>query len=273
MTGAHRNMSDHTDRIAAAAARLREAEETHQPIDPIRADFDHSDIAAAYAIQATNTDVALKSGRVLAGRKIGLTNPAVQAQFGVHQPDFGVLWADRAYADREPIPADHVLQPRIEAEIALVLDRDLDAERPGPADLIRAIGYVVPAIEVVGSRIDGWRIGIVDTIADNASGGGFVIGGPARLLDGLDLGDAFMRMTTRDGTQVSAGSGIDCLGHPLTAALWLARTVANLGVPLRAGDVVLTGALGPIVVAELGEDYTATIFGVGRVTASVCDRE
>lgn len=259
-----------TGRIGVASARLRAAERTLTPVPPLRHELPPEDLQVAYAIQKATTDFYLAEGRRVAGHKVGLTNPAVQRQFGVHQPDFGVLWADRAYADREPIPRDHILQPRMEAEIALILDRDVDVARPGPADLIRAIGYLVPAIEVLGSRIADWQIGIVDTIADNASGGGFVLGTPAVSLDGVDLAAITMQMTC-DGRVVSAGSGRDCLGNPLSAAVWLARTLAELGEPLRAGEVVLTGSLGPVAPAQHGHEYVAHFGGLGTVTATLGD--
>ncbi len=262
-------MGDLAARVAATATRLRDAEASLRPIPPIRDDFDEPDIATAYAIQAANVQVGRDAGRRVAGRKIGLTNKTVQAQFDVHQPDFGVLWADRAYADREPIPASHVLQPRVEAEVALVLDRDLDVDYPGPAELIRAVGFATAAIELVGSRITDWQISIFDTIADNASGGGFILGSRTVSLTGLDLPSVSMKLWSSAGTVVSEGGGKNCLGNPLTAAVWLARTVAALGEPLRAGEVILTGALGPIVTAAPGEEYTASISGLGKITATL----
>ena len=253
--------------IAETARRLREAETSLSPIPPIRDAFDEPDVATAYAIQAANVQQGRAAGRRVVGHKIGLTNKQVQAQFGVHQPDFGVLWADRAYADREPIPVHHVLQPRVEAEVALILDSDLEHEYPGPAELIRAVGFATAAIELVGSRIENWRISIFDTVADNASGGGFVLGGRAVPLAGLDLTAVAMNLSDRSGTTISKGEGRNCLGNPLTAAVWLARTVAALGEPLRAGEVILTGSLGPIVTAVPGEEYTATISSLGEITA------
>ena len=237
------------------------------PIAPLRDHLPANDIDAAYAVQEANTAYWEAEGRRVVGRKIGLTSPAVQKQLGVDRPDFGILFADMAVGEGEPIAAGRVLQPKIEAEIAFILGRDLNIARPTAADVIAAIAYVVPALEIVGSRIAGWDIRIVDTIADNASSGLFVLGGPARRLDGLDLRGA--TMTLRRGAEtVSTGNGAACLGHPLNAAVWLTGEVARRGRPLRTGDVVLTGALGPMVPVSPGDTFEATITGLGTVTAT-----
>src|SRR5437879_8415584 len=169
------------------AAELRRAQEQRKPCPPIRGRLGEDDVDGAYRVQQANTDFWVRGGRRIVGRKIGLTSIAVQKQLGVSQPDYGILYADMAVGDNSPLRADSLLQPKVEAEIAFILERALDDPNPTAADMLRAVAYVVPAIEIVASRIANWDIRIVDTIADNASAGAFVLGGPARRIDGVDL--------------------------------------------------------------------------------------
>lgn len=249
------------------ACRLREAENTRQPVAPVRGEIALDDMALAYAVQQVNVDARRAQGERIVGRKIGLTSLAVQRQLGVDQPDFGALFADMAYGDGEPMSLSRLIQPKVEAEIALVLERDLTHEQHTFADILCASAYALAAIEVVDSRIQNWDIRYVDTVADNASSGLFVLGSrPVRLAD-LDLAAATMTLS-RDGEVLSRGSGAACLGNPLNAAVWLADVMVKMGTPLRAGDVVLTGALGPMVAVTRPGTYTAQIDGLGSVRAT-----
>jgi len=218
-------------------------------------------------VQKINTGKWLDEGRRLTGRKIGLTAKAVQKQLGVDQPDYGMLFADMCYVDGEEMPASRLMQPRVEAEVALVLEKDLTQSQLTLPDMIAATAYALPAIEVVGSRIAKWDIKIVDTIADNASSGLFVLGTKPVKLDQIDLRMCGMVMENK-GDQVSIGAGVACLGNPLTAALWLARKMVDVGMPLRAGDVIMTGALGPMAPVVPGDVLEARISGLGSVRAA-----
>jgi 2-keto-4-pentenoate hydratase len=252
------------DLLDSAADRLQEAAETGTPCRPVR-DQLPVDLEAGYAVQQILTARALFAGREIVGRKIGLTNPRVQRQLGVDQPDLGVLFEDMAVADGATVDVDRLLQPRIEAEIAMVLGEDLGRDDLSPERVRAAVDSVVVALEIVDSRIAGWDISIVDTVADNASSGLFVLGGAAVPLGALDLSQVRMSMREED-QEVSTGTGADCLGDPLTALTWLAVAARDLGAPLRAGDVVLSGALGPMVPVRPGATYVADVTGLGSVT-------
>ncbi len=251
----------------AVADKLFAAENTRTPIPPVREMLPADAIDLAYAAQEINTERRLKEGRRLVGRKIGLTSLAVQRQLGVDQPDYGMLFHDMAVPDGWDVSYGRLIQPKVEAEIALVIGRDLDGDKLTIADILRAVEFALPAIEIVNSRIADWKIGILDTIADNASSGLYVLGASPKKLDGLDLRLAGMVME-RAGEPVSVGVGAACLGDPLSATLWLANTMAKAGRPLRAGDTVLSGALGPMVTVKRGEVYEARVSGLGSVRAA-----
>jgi 2-keto-4-pentenoate hydratase len=250
--------------VVKVAALLEKAARTGAACPPVRTLLDDGDLETAYAVQQLNVRRALDAGRRIVGRKIGLTSPAVQRQLGVDQPDFGALFADMAVPQGGEVPAGRLLQPKVEAEVALVLARDLPHRECTVVDVLRAVDFALPALEIVDSRIANWDISLVDTVADNASSGLYVLGGTPVPLTGLDLRSASMTMT-RGGETVSEGTGADCLGSPLNAAVWLAQALAERGEPLRAGDLVLTGALGPMVPAAPGDVFDAHIAGLGSV--------
>lgn len=254
-----RAIREAADRLAAAAA-------TRTPCAPIRDLIGREDIDAAYQIQSRNIDALVKSGRTVVGRKIGLTSPAVQKQLGVDQPDFGVLLDDFNVSDDNAVDSSRLLQPRIEAEIAFVLSADIDqpiTAKQAPSFVDR----VFASFEIVDSRIADWNISLADTVADNASSGLYVLGASISCSDAPDLAQVTMTMTA-NGDPVSEGKGLDCLGSPWEALVWLANTSLSYGSPLHAGEVILSGALGPMVPVTPGSTYTAIITGVGDVAAT-----
>jgi 2-keto-4-pentenoate hydratase len=253
--------------IAEIATSLRAAARTSQPIAPIAPALPERSLSQAYAVQDHNTHVAIAAGRRLAGRKIGLTALSVQRQLGVDQPDYGMLFADMEVPDGDVIPAGVLIQPKVEAEIAFIMGAALERADPTSAEVLDAIAWAVPALEIVDSRIENWKISIFDTIADNASSARFVLGGPPRRLPGLDLRLCGM-VLERNGDPASFGAGLACLGHPLHAVRWLAGTMARAGHPLQAGDIVLSGALGPMVTADPGDRFVARINGLGSVAVA-----
>lgn len=258
-------MTAETEAVEAAAERLAAAALSGVACAPVADLLGGTDIDAAYRVQRRLTERRLAAGARIVGRKIGLTSAAVQRQVGVDRPDFGVLFDDMRYEDGAEIPIGRLLQPKAEAEVAFLLDRDIP-DASDPAVVRGAVTLAFPAIEIVDSRIADWRIGITDTVADNASSGVFVVGAGGTPL--ADFAPAGVEMTMRRGGEiVSHGTGRDCLGDPLHALAWLAATAVDVGTPLRAGDLVLSGALGPMVPVAPGDVFDAVITPLGRVTA------
>lgn len=254
--------------IGKAADILRNAADTRRPCAPVRELLPDSTIETGYAVQSILTQKKIQSGHRVVGRKIGLTSQAVQDQLGVDQPDFGVLFDDMDVSQQAAIDFTRLLQPRIEAELAFVLRSDLDHDTIDKQTARSAIDFVVPAFEIVDSRIADWNITIVDTIADNASSGLYVLGGEKHKLGDRDLRSVEMTLRDGEGNTLSSGTGQDCLGDPIAALVWLAQATRALGAPLRAGEVVLSGALGPMAQVTPGSTFTAELSGIGSVSAT-----
>lgn len=249
-----------------AAQSLLTAYETHTPIEPLTADHPELTVEDAYAIQLEQVKRWTADGRTIVGHKVGLTSAAMQKQLGVTEPDFGHLLADFVYGEHEPIPAGRFLQPRVEPEIAFVLGAPLSGPGVTVTEAIAAVDHVVPALEVVDSRVADWRITLPDTIADNASSGGYVLGSTPTLLHEVDLrlvGCNFYR----NGNVVGTGAGGAVLGSPITSLVWLANTLGRLGTTLEAGEVILPGSLTSMSPVAPGDTFTAIFAGLGSVTA------
>jgi 2-keto-4-pentenoate hydratase len=253
-----------TDSHEKAARRLRDAY-SGGAVAPLRDLLDPVDIDGAYAVQAINTQFWQTQGRRIVGRKAGLTAKAVQVQLGVDQPDFGVLFADMEIADGGILDPARAIQPKAEAEVALVLGSSLTDPATTAEMVAAAVKSVHAAIEIVDSRIADWKISFADTVADNGSSAFYVLAREGKPLAGLDIYTCGMVMEI-DGEIVSLGAGAAALGHPLKAAAWLASTLAARGEPLKAGDILLTGALGPMVAVEPGQHVRAVIGGLGEAS-------
>ncbi len=253
-----------TSNLGLAASALRKARLSRTAISPVSRTHGIDDVDTAYAVAAINIDHAVAAGRRIVGTKIGLTSLAVQQQLGVDQPDFGTLFSDMEYRSGQTLPIDRLIQPKVEAEIALILGADIHPETLTRDSFVKNIEAAIPAFEIVDSAIANWEITIADTIADNASSGLYVLGSTARGIDEIELATCRMRCAV-NGTTVSTGSGAACLGSPLNAAWWLVQTLIAHGQMLNAGDVILTGALGPMVPLEGRSHFFAEIEGFGTV--------
>ncbi len=245
--------------IEDAARLLREAARTRVPIQPLTRSFPALDVADAWRIQEINRDLRVAAGRRVIGYKVGLTSVAMQQQMGVDEPDFGVLLDDMRLHD-EMTAADFV-SPRVEAEIAMVLDTTVGAGASA-ADVLAATAYVQAAIEIIDSRIADWKLSLVDTVADNASSGAFVAGEPVPLAH-LDLAAVPCRLLV-NGVERASGVGAAALGHPATAAAWLANRLGGFGQSLTAGSVVLTGSLHASLPVAPGDEVRAIFDGLGE---------
>jgi 2-keto-4-pentenoate hydratase len=250
-----------------AAYRLWAAAQWRTPCPPVRDLIAVDDVEAAYAVASVNIALRLEHGATRVGRKIGLTSTAVRKQLGVSAPDFGVLLDDMVVQAGGTVPAGALLQPKVEAEVAFLLAEDLDGALNDVAEVRAAVSGAMAAIEIVDSRIADWDISYADTVADNASSGLYVVSEVVVPLTEVEPVEVVMSMTV-NGEKVSEGQGSACLGDPLLALLWLARTVRDLGDPLRAGEVVLSGALGPMSVVRPGDVVEADISGLGQISVT-----
>ncbi|MYM26250.1 2-keto-4-pentenoate hydratase [Duganella sp. FT135W] len=254
--------------IQQAADALWHARATKTTIPRVSETFGISTAADAYAVSALNVARAVARGAKISGKKIGLTSTAVQQQLGVDQPDYGVLLANMEYLSGATLPTGRLIQPKAEGEIAFVVGRDLPQEQLTWSQFLHGLEYALPAIEIVDSAINDWKITLVDTVADNASCGMYVLGLEPRRIGDVDLAGAALDLR-KNGVTGAVGAGVACLGNPLLAAYWLAKTMAAAGQPLLAGDVVMSGALGPMVPIVAGDRIEVEISGFGRVNCTL----
>lgn len=255
-------MQAHLKQVAQQLIQARESRVGCTPPTQTVAGFS---LADAYAVSESILKKKLGQGGVrLVGKKIGLTSRAVQKQLGVAEPDFGYLTSDMNLALGETVSRSSLLQPRVEGEVAFVLKRGLEGPGLTVADVIRATDFVLPCIEIIDSRVKDWQIKIQDTVADNASSALFVLGTEPRKLERVDLRAAGMALRL-NGEVASTGCGAACLDHPALAVAWLGNALSGFGAKLEAGDVILSGAFGPVVPVSAGDRVEVAISGLGQV--------
>jgi 2-keto-4-pentenoate hydratase len=251
------------DREQAAAA-LRRAETERVAIGPLSLDYGEFDVVDAYEIQLINIRHRLDQGALIRGHKVGLSSRAMQEMMGVDEPDYGHLLHDMFVFEQTSIATAELLQPRVEVEVGFILGEALPAPGCNVADVLRCTAYVVPALEIIDSRIANWKISLPDTIADNASSARVVIGGQATPVDGLDLRRIGATLR-KNGEVIATGDSGAVLGNPATAVAWLANKVHQFGVTLEAGHVILPGSCTRAFDAVPGDSFTAAFDILGDV--------
>ncbi|KKM11359.1 2-keto-4-pentenoate hydratase [Clostridiales bacterium PH28_bin88] len=254
------------DKYQQLAGRLLVAERTREPITALTDEFKDITIDDAYQVQLKVIKAKVNEKNPVVGKKIGLTSLAMQNLLGVYEPDYGHLLSNIEVVDGGVIRLGDLMQPKVEAEVAFLLKKDLSGPGVSVSDVLRATEAVVPSLEIVDSRVKDWKIKIQDTIADNASSARFVLGGRLTPLDNLDLTLTGL-VFKRNGEVLSTAAGAAVLGHPAAAVAWLANKLAEFEITLKAGEVVLSGAFTAAVAPVAGDYFEACFDRLG--TASV----
>ncbi|MCL2735681.1 MAG: 2-keto-4-pentenoate hydratase [Propionibacteriaceae bacterium] len=256
----------HTRKLEEIARTLADAYVTKQAVPPPIQSHPELTIDDAYEIQMCQIRERLVEGNLVRGYKVGITSVAMQKMVGVDQPDFGHLMRDMFHLEHMPIPAADYLQPRVEPEIAFVMGKELSGPGVNVAEAIRAVDFVLPSLELIDSRVENWKIGIVDTISDNASSGGVILGSKPTKLDGVDLTTVGCNLTV-DSQLVATGAGSAVLGSPINALVWLCNTLGARGISFKPGDVILPGSITVAKDVRAGSVARAEFTGLGSVTA------
>lgn len=251
--------------IKEIAHQLMKAEEERQPIEPLTTTYPALTVREAYQIQLAGVQEKLKKGRKIIGKKIGLTSRGMQQLLGVNEPDYGHLLDHMFLQEGEPCRREQLLWPRVEGEIAFILKETLRGPGVTIADVFRATEGVMPAIEIVDSRIRDWKIKLPDTIADNASSAFFVLGGKILPLQGLDLRHMGM-ILEKNGEIVNTGAGAAVWGHPAAAVAWLANKLSEFDIALEAGEIILSGAITAAVDAAANDVFNISFHSLGSIS-------
>ena len=251
--------------IQEAAQSLHDAGKTSTPIDPLTDTYPDITVEDAYRVQLVNVNRRTECGARVIGKKIGLTSPAMQQMFKVDEPDYGHLLDEMLVYQGEPIAMSSLLQPRIEGEIAFVLDRDLEGPGVTPTEVIRATAGVVPALEIIDSRIRDWKIKIQDTVADNASSAVFVLGSQMVSPMGMDMRHVGF-VVTHNGFLAGTAAGAAVLGSPAQSVAWLVNKMAEFGITLKAGEIILSGAAAAAVPVSAGSSISLMVDRIGDVS-------
>lgn len=251
--------------IQLCADLLFDSERSRKSIKPLSDMYPDITVEDAYAIQMDNVNRVLSMGHVISGKKIGLTSPGIQQQMGVNEPDYGHLFAAMDCPDGV-LQTDKLMQPKIEAELAFILKEDLTGGNVTVEDVKRATDYVVAAFEIVDSRVSDWKIKLMDTVADNASSGRYVLGETRLNPNEVDLREIGMQLF-KNGEQIDKGTGAAVLGDPCEAVAWLSNKMHQYGVVLKKGEVILSGAFSAAPVAAKGDEFEAVFTQFGSVKA------
>jgi 2-keto-4-pentenoate hydratase len=249
------------------AAELADAERSRVPMAPLTSIHSDIDVVDAYEIQLINIRQRVAEGARVVGHKVGLSSEAMQKMMGVDEPDYGHLLADMEVYEDKPVPAGRFLYPRVEVEVGFILADDLPGAGCTEDDVLAATAAFAPSIELIDTRIQDWKIALCDTIADNASSAGFVLGKERLSPKDIDI-RGIDAVLTRNGEVVAEGRSDAVLGNPVTAVAWLARKVDSFGVRLKAGDIVLPGSCTRAVDARPGDEFVADFTGLGSVRLS-----
>ncbi len=253
-----------TKTVNALAALLADAERGKKPLAPLTEQHPGMTIADAYQVQMAGVTARLASGGKLIGKKVGLTSKAMQNFLGVSEPDFGHLFADMLLDEETPVSLSRFMQPKIEAELAFVMGQDLAGPGVGIADVLRAAAAVVPSFEVIDSRVQDWKIKIQDTVADNGSSAALVLGSRLTPVDAVNLKYVGL-VLEQNGRILETAAGAAILGHPAQAVAWLANALGRMGVPLKKGEVVLSGSFTKAFPVQAGDVFRATFGELGSV--------